>query len=90
MNHVSDFLPTLPQLAYETISEGWRERLAICLADGIPEEEAIETANKQRLRAEVAAMMKMQYPDRSTYLDLVAMTRGRLDMRILRIALMNA
>lgn len=79
-----------PAELLETVSEGWRERLAICLAEGIPEEEAIETANKQRLRAEVAAMMKMQYPDRRDYLDMVAMTRGRLDMRILRIALMNA
>jgi hypothetical protein len=79
-----------PAELLETVSEGWRERLAICLADGVPEEEAIETANKQRLRAEVAAMMKMQYPDRRDYLDMVAMTRGRLDMRILRIALMNA
>ena len=79
-----------PTELLDTVSEGWRERLAICLTDGIPEEEAIETANKQRLRSEVAAMLKMEYPDRRDYLELVAKTRGRLDMRILRIALMNA
>lgn len=79
-----------PEELHETVTEGWRERMAICIADGIPEEQARDTANQSRIKAEISALLAMEYPGRRDYLELVGKTRGRLEMRLLRICLMNA
>jgi hypothetical protein len=79
-----------PAELHETVTEGWRERVAICIAEGEPEELARDTANRDRVKFEARALLAMEYPSRRDYLEMVAKSRGRLEMRMLRILLMNA
>jgi hypothetical protein len=78
-----------PAEAYETIDEAYRERLAIVLVDGYPEDAARQTANTERAKREVDYLTAANYQDRTGYLEMVGKKRGRLDMRMLMILYEN-